>query len=203
MLISPNSHFSAHFSLPNLTFKSHIISLIQKKKSIVRNWLPVWAFSTAHHVQLCIRTWGTHNLHSVTPQKVTRCSWSWYTVSSTHHLDFIGKSTANCLISLKLKPYLLSLLLKSSILDSTPVEGQCTTRGSIYSKLIFFYLFCRQIDCYENPFLTILTRSTTSPVKLLFYFYSIPHRVVSEQPGIQHLSKTLSFSLCSRQSTIA
>ena len=38
----------------------------------------------------------------------------------------------------------------------------------------------------------ILTRSTTGPVKLLFYFFSIPHRVVSEQPGIQH-SKHLIF----------
>ena len=28
----------------------------------------------------------------MTSQKVTRCSWSWYTVSSTLHLDFVGNS---------------------------------------------------------------------------------------------------------------
>ena len=40
-------------------------------------------------------------------------------------------------------------------------------------------------------FLTKLTRSTTGLVNFLF-FYSIPHRVVSKQPGIQH-SKNLIF----------
>ena len=63
----------------------------------------VGAFSTAHHVQLCICTWGTYDLHSVTPQKVTRCSCPWYTVSSTHYLDFVGKSNTIWLIFSKLK----------------------------------------------------------------------------------------------------
>ena len=67
------------------------------------------AFSTAHHAQLCIHTWAMHDLHSVTPQKVTRCSLPWYTVSSMHHLDFVGKINAIWLISSKLKLHLLSL----------------------------------------------------------------------------------------------
>ena len=31
--------------------------------SIVRSWLPVGAFPTAHCVEPCIRTWGAHRLH--------------------------------------------------------------------------------------------------------------------------------------------
>ena len=56
-------------------------------------------------------------------------------------------------------------------------------------NLFSFIYFCRQIDCNEVLCLKILTRNTTGPVKLLFYFCSFPHRVVSEQPGIQQLSK--------------
>ena len=61
--------FLAYFSLPNLTLKlackfvSFFLKKKKKKKSIVRSWLPVGAFSTAHrtepmymymgHTQIC------------------------------------------------------------------------------------------------------------------------------------------------------
>ena len=47
-------------------------------------------------------------------------------VSSTHHLDFVGKSTAIWLISSKNQNVPTVTSTKSSILDPTPVEGQHT-----------------------------------------------------------------------------
>ena len=47
-------------------------------------------------------------------------------VSSTHHLDFIGNSTAIWLIFSKLKHRTYYLLQNPLFLDSTPVEGQHT-----------------------------------------------------------------------------
>ena len=76
-----------------------------------------------------------------------------------------------------------------------------TQPGDLLTLNEFFY-FSRRIDLYTNTVLTILTRGTTGPVNLLFYFCSVPHRVVNAQPGIQHLN-TLSFRLCSTQSTTA
>ena len=105
----------------------------------------------------------------------------------------------------KLKPHPLSLILIFRYHHSRRSTHRVVNAhpGDLPTlKLIFLIYFSRQIDYYTNTVLTILTRSTTGPVKLLFYFFSIPHRVVSEQPGIQH-SNTLSFSLCSTQSTIA
>ena len=81
----------------------------------------------------------------------------------------------------------LSLSLDHHSGRSTHRVVNTTTRGSTYSKLIFLIYFSRQIDFYTNTVLTILTRSTTGPVNFLFYFCSVPHRVVNAQPGIQTL----------------
>ena len=90
----------------------------------------------------------------------------------------------------KLKPHPLSLILIFRCYHSRRSTHRVvnTQPGDLSTlKLISLIYFSRQIDCYDNPVLTILTRSTTGPVKTFyFYFFSIPHRVVSEQPGIQH-----------------
>ena len=104
--------FQLMFSLPNLTLTVVTFFFDFKKiKSIVRSWLLVGAFSTAHHAELCIHTWGMHDLHSMTSQKVTRMQltlvYSQFYMSFRLHRQFIY-NLANIF---KLKPHPLSLIL--------------------------------------------------------------------------------------------
>ena len=87
------------------------------------------AFSTAHCAQPCIHTWGMHDVHSVTPQKVI---YSQFYISFRLHRQI----KCNLVNIFKIKtPHLLSLT-KSSILDSTTVEGQ-HTELLMYSQGIY------------------------------------------------------------------
>ena len=49
--------YASKFSVNSHKF--HIYSK-KKKKNIIRSWLLVGAFSTAHRAELCICTWGMH-----------------------------------------------------------------------------------------------------------------------------------------------
>ena len=50
------------------------------------------AFSTAHSAELCIHTWGTHDLHSVTPLLVLLVQSTFILFFSVFHTELLVSS---------------------------------------------------------------------------------------------------------------